>query len=771
MLSNRDIQSLIKVSMHRSLKKLSFALIIEMNTYRFTVHVFVLLVLATFSTERGLARQQTKHQGYSLSERVVSPKEYLGFPEVWAISSDSYNNLYVGSQDGISFFDGKNWSTIDTELQTTIRSMAFGFDGKMYVGEQGDIGFVSPDSLGSMKYQSLLKSHGQGIEKFADVWATHVTSTAVIFQTSDRIITWDGLELEEIKSTAGFHTSFLIEDKIIVREKGVGLVALHDGSLSLIEGAGFFSDMRVFFIHKIGAEKLLVGTRDNGFFVLDDGLVSRFQTEVDEILREVWLYGGLEIQPGVIALNTLGSGVLLITENGKFLGRLNESAQDVDLHVTTLHLSNQNQIWLGKRNSGIVGLSNPLSISKYSHRSGLSGFINDIEISSTGMSISTGSGLFRSTKKKADFEPHVFAEIENVTNSFGTYTGEHFSLIMSDDGVHGEYNGLVKNIGGLEKLSFVVVPGNRSLNEFWIGTNEGLELAQVRVVSDTLQTSNIASHKFGTATRKIFYMEKFEEIWLVQKRDLIFRVSEQAFKTSKADPTPYEIGSNPQLSSIVSEQINGEVAYSSGSAIFKYDRPNDSFMPFIEFENSGGDGTMEIQAFTQAPNGDVWIAFADSISRISSSGMSSTLWTPESLKYSRGETSVIVVDSANVVWFNNGNELVQFDPSFEVVNEGEFNAHVSHVTKNSDRTVLFHGTYRAKTGGVDFHQAVWAVPELSFEEASLSFGLRSDELIEPENVEFRFRFEGEEDSSWSDWSEVSEVFKSGLKEGNYSFEM
>ena len=291
------------------------------------------------------------------------------------------------------------------------------------------------------------------------------------------------------------------------------------------------------------------------------------------------------------------------------------------------------------------------------------------------------------------------------------------------------------------------------------------------MVSDTLKTSIIASLEFGTATRKIFYLEKFEEIWLVQKRDRIFRVSEQALKSSKADPIPYEIASNPQLSSIVSEQINGEVAYSNGSVIFKYDRSHDLFVPFIEFEDNRGDGAMEIQAFTQAPNGDIWIAFADSISRIASSGVSSTLWTPESLKYSRGETSVIVVDSANVVWFNNGNELVQFDPFFEIVNKGDFNAHVSHVTKNSDRTVLFHGTYLAENGGVDFHQAGWAVPKLSFEESSLSFGLRSDELIEPENVQFRFRMEGEEDSSWSDWSEGSEVFSPGLKEGSYSFEL
>ena len=169
------------------------------------------------------AFQNANSQGRPLFETAILPQTYLGYPEVWAVTSDPLGRVFVGTQSGVSYFNGKTWSLISTESNTTVRSLDFGFDGKVYVGLQGDVGYLKPDSSGHLKFISIREFEDKGNNDFKDVWATHAANNGVYFQTSDRILFWDGKRIAKFTSRSGIHTSFLIDDELVIREKGTGL--------------------------------------------------------------------------------------------------------------------------------------------------------------------------------------------------------------------------------------------------------------------------------------------------------------------------------------------------------------------------------------------------------------------------------------------------------------------------------------------------------------------------------------------------------------------
>jgi len=66
-----------------------------------------------FGTDKGVAR----HKGYNTLEgwSVFTTEEGLADNFVQAINSDSKGNLYFGTRNGLSVFDGKGWATYKTE--------------------------------------------------------------------------------------------------------------------------------------------------------------------------------------------------------------------------------------------------------------------------------------------------------------------------------------------------------------------------------------------------------------------------------------------------------------------------------------------------------------------------------------------------------------------------------------------------------------------------------------------------------------------------------
>src|ERR1700693_5077321 len=85
-----------------------------------------------------------------------SSDEYGASPQNWTIAQDRRGVMYFGNTDGVLEFDGQSWRLIRLKNGSIVKSVAVGQQGKVFVGGQGDFGFLSPDQTGTEQFVSLL---------------------------------------------------------------------------------------------------------------------------------------------------------------------------------------------------------------------------------------------------------------------------------------------------------------------------------------------------------------------------------------------------------------------------------------------------------------------------------------------------------------------------------------------------------------------------------------------------------------------------------------
>ncbi len=90
--------------------------------------------------------------------------------------------MYFGNTVGVLEFDGRSWRTIRLSNGSFARSVVVDDQGTVYVGGQGDFGFLQPDVTGTMKFVSLLAKVPIEDRKFQDVWRILPTPAARLFQ-------------------------------------------------------------------------------------------------------------------------------------------------------------------------------------------------------------------------------------------------------------------------------------------------------------------------------------------------------------------------------------------------------------------------------------------------------------------------------------------------------------------------------------------------------------------------------------------------------------
>ncbi|NIM11385.1 MAG: hypothetical protein GTO45_31020, partial [Candidatus Aminicenantes bacterium] len=168
-----------------------------------------------------------------------SPKEYKWHNQNWSILQDKRGIIYVGNNNGLLEFDGITWRKIIIPNRT-VRSMALDENtGTIYIGGKDQIGFLTPDSKGTLEYKSLLHQLDKDKQNFSEVWRTHFTKEGIYFRTWKYLFRWNPASKQlnvwepEAKGYR-FNASFTCNGKLFVHQRDVGLMQIKNNSLKLV---------------------------------------------------------------------------------------------------------------------------------------------------------------------------------------------------------------------------------------------------------------------------------------------------------------------------------------------------------------------------------------------------------------------------------------------------------------------------------------------------------------------------------------------------------
>ncbi|MCS6833229.1 MAG: hypothetical protein NZ521_06625, partial [Flammeovirgaceae bacterium] len=281
--------------------------------------------------------------------RNFTPKEYQAHTQNWSAVQDDRGLMYIGNTSGILEYDGKNWRLIYMPNRTTVRTISKGKDGVIYLGSQGDFGFLKPNAQGLTEFISLTKQLPAEHRNFKDVWTTHAGNDGVYFMTDYKIyrLNPDGTFSYFFPTSNAFFLSFYVNGKLYVHESKVGLLVLKNGKFELMKDGEKFKGMALYTLISRIDGTLVAGAGKGGLFLIDETqptgqAVQPWNIPVNTALQEGILYCGMKIDQKLI-FGTLKNGVYVVDEQtGELLTHLH---QEVGLQ--------NNQVWnIGKDNQG-----------------------------------------------------------------------------------------------------------------------------------------------------------------------------------------------------------------------------------------------------------------------------------------------------------------------------------------------------------------------------------------------------------------------------------
>ena len=331
-------------------------------------HYNLLVILVLIFTSAVIC-QNDNYPGQKIANpflKYYSPKDYKANPANWCILQDKRGVMYFGNEKGILEFDGVSWRNIEVPFSASVRSMAIDDSGKIYVCASSDFGYLEPDSLGQLKFKSLLGYLDPKDRKYGEMWDVISSSKAVYFKTKDKIFRWNGKNIKVWDSVYAFRL-YNIDDKIYSRNQGTGLMVIEGDSIKLMPDGNYFANTGVFNMLPFGKdsltseESILVTTNGKGLFLSKGYKFFPFKTEDDSFLKTSQVYNACITSDGNFALATQRGGVIIMDHKGHFLNTINDNSGMPTKVIYDVYSDKQGGLWFAT-NNGIVHCEVPSSL-------------------------------------------------------------------------------------------------------------------------------------------------------------------------------------------------------------------------------------------------------------------------------------------------------------------------------------------------------------------------------------------------------------------------
>ncbi|MEM8998900.1 MAG: response regulator [Bacteroidota bacterium] len=287
-------------------------------------------------------------------------QEYGAAPVNWWALEDENGVMYFANNAGVLQYDGVNWNLID--IPGNCRSLAKDDKGIIHVGGAGEFGYLKPSETGVLEYVSLVDKIPEAHRVFADVWEINFHNGRIIYSTEFKLYCWDGETIKVVTAETGIHVSNVVNGRYYVRIWDVGLcVFKEDDTFELLPNGEKFSSERIYAMLPYD-DKVLIGTRNEGFYLFDGKDFTPFKTEIDALVKGKLYLPGVALEDGRYVINTFSDGAFLMGHDGEFIQKYTTADGLQDGSVDFVYVDSRGVLWLVLFNGiSSVNLNSPFT--------------------------------------------------------------------------------------------------------------------------------------------------------------------------------------------------------------------------------------------------------------------------------------------------------------------------------------------------------------------------------------------------------------------------
>jgi DNA-binding CsgD family transcriptional regulator len=696
------------------------------------------------------AQQATDFKGQPFVTNY-SALDYRAGIQNFDIVQDEMGRVFVANNLGLLEFDGKNWLRYGLN-NTKVRAAFVGDQGRIYVGSQGDFGYLDPNEQGQLSYVSLADSLAQEVRGFDETWKIFGLGDRIYFCTFSRIYVYDGKQLQVIDTNKRLDISFQLGERLYTQILGEGLMEVAEATLEPIPGGDFYKDKRVSSILPFDKDKWLVSTFSQGLFLYDGRSSVPFRIQGDFWKNEYLINFSLRLKKGNIALATQNAGLFVIDREGNLVTHLDRDAGLLDLTINYIFEDKQGGLWLSM-NNGIAraDLFSPFSL--VDDRMGLEGSGYAAVKDGSKIYLGTNNGLFAWEGGKITKVPGTEGQVYSVQLIQG-------ELVMN------HHRGTFSLVGNRpQPLSAVqgawVIKAHPKKPDFYIqGTYTGLSLYQ-RVNGKLSFIQEI--QQFSESARVMEF--DGSTLWVAHGYKGVFKVTlSENLKTVVSSKLYTSEQGFPTNDLINVYRIGDRLLFTANGGVFEFDSKKDRFVPMDEINELFGYGPVVADLETDALGNVYFIEQSRlGILRQEKNRKFSLHYSPfNKVKrlWNDDLANIMVLDEQHIL-FGAKQGFIHYQPDVDQAREDQPLVFFREIRNRGDKDQLLFSGH----GSLDERPK-----EFPYRQNSFFFDFGSAHFESESELQFQYRLLNFEEE-WSDWSSDSRKEYTNLREGDYVFQV
>jgi len=718
------------------------------------------------------------------------PQTYRGSAQNWSIVQDHRGVMYFGNGDeGVLEYDGANWRFIKIPNKSTVRSLAVGADGVIYVGAVGEFGFLEPDDKGAMGYVSLVSLVPEEDRAFTDVWAVHATPEGIYFYTDSVLLRVRGRAVQTWHPRRNsFFLSFYVHQRLFVHETGVGLFEMVNDRLQPLPGGASLANDRLYLMLPLSQGRILIGDRPQGLLVYDSvagfmparEILPRLSARTDNFLRQNQIYTGLVLPNGTLAISTLQAGVVILSREGEELQHIGVDCGLVDDSVYAMYADQQDGLWFGTSN-GIARaeLNSPLTV--WNEIKGLKRTVTDVLRVADDLYICSFAGVYRLRGQSLTPVQGILEQSWSlVAFPLPGERGTRQVLCGTNDGIFR----IVDDRAELVRegpACFIMLPSRVYPGRLYLGMNNGLKIIRYDPRRQTWSGEPDVPGS-GFEIRSIGE-DPDGHLWLGTALDGVIRVEFPA-GGDPATAVATRFGTADGLADVTYIRIvrlDDDWFFCTSGGVQRYDPDTRRFVPDPFLGAVLNEAPREISLMVRDDIGNLWLTATSNrdhpIGFLQPAGDGTWRWRDRPFRR-MPEMSVLFVrpDRDNIVWIGGTEGLYRYDSKAAFDFDRPFAALIRQV-RLGEADTLFSGT-NFRMGGEHADPArrrtVLIQPEalrpvLEYDKhRSVVFEFSAPVFDREAGNLFSVILDGYDDH-WSEWSAETKKEYTNLMEGEYDF--
>ena len=664
----------------------------------------------------------------------------------WMISQDNHRFMYFANNEGLLEFNGSKWILNPSPNETIIRSVNC-INDRIYTGAFMEFGFWKRALNGQLVYTSLSNSIKDKINDDEQFWGIFPFDNWILFQSLEKIYAYNtktkSFTIVDPKSTIlkAFKTS-----NGIYFQTAKGLYEIDQGKSKLFLSNDIINQNKVINILDT-AEGLLLVTQKQGIFRYQNGLLTRFITNIDAEIQQSNIYSSQVLSDESIALGSISNGIFILSKEGKLIYHITQNSGLSNNTALSLFEDADKNLWIGLDNGiNCINLKSP--VKSYLDNTGILGTTYASITHNNKLYIGTNQGLFckdLNSSSKFEFVQNTKGQVWNLFSYQNTLFCGHDSGTFI---VNGTSANLIYNASGTWKF----VPSSPGSNLLLQGNYNGISVLEKKnnswVFRNKIKGFNYSSKHFEILNAKEIYVShEYKGVYRFAVDNHLTTAS-NIFKFKNPDK-----GKNASLA-----KYNNQIYFASKEGVFKMNNATKAFEKDKSLSAMFQNDEYVTGKMIVDKSNKLWFFTKNYIHYYSSGKLSSEL-KKSSLPIPSSLTNSMP-GYENILQLSDDNYLIGTTDGFYILknNDFKFNNHKVSIFAITNNTV------NTKSANVSISEE----GSFGYDENNLAFYYAVPEFDKYINAEYQYKLEGLHDD-WSDWSFNSQVVFENLPAGDYVF--